>query len=78
MAREFEIDPIVLVAIVGVETNYGSKTTEFSVINSLYTQAIEMPKRSTWATKEIAELLIFCSENEIDPFSLEGLSLIHI
>ena len=72
VAREFEIDPIVLVAIVGVETNYGSKTTEFSVINSLYTQAIEMPKRSTWATKEIAELLIFCSENEIDPFSLEG------
>ena len=72
MAREFEIDPIVLVAIVGVETNYGSKTTEFSVINSLYTQAVKMPKRSSWATKEIAELLSFCSENDIDPFSLEG------
>lgn len=35
VARDFEIDPIVLVAIVGVETNYGLKTTEFSVINSL-------------------------------------------
>ena len=72
VARDFEIDPIVLVAIVGVETNYGLKTTEFSVINSLYTQAVKMPKRSSWATKEIAELLIFCSENDIDPFSLEG------
>ena len=72
VAREFEIDPIVLVAIVGVETNYGSKTTEFSVINSLYTQAVKMPKRSSWASKEIAELLSFCSENDIDPFSLEG------
>ena len=72
VAREFEIDPIVLVAIIGVETNYGSKTTEFSVINSLYTQAMKMPKRSSWATKEIAELLIFCSENDIDPFLLEG------
>ena len=72
VAREFEIDPIILVAIVGVETNYGSKTAEFLVINSLYTQAIEMPKRSSWATKEIAELLVFCSENDIDPFSLEG------
>ncbi len=72
VAKEFEIDPIVLVAIVGVETNYGSKTAEFLVINSLYTQAIEMPKRSSWATKEIAELLMFCSENEIDPFLLEG------
>ena len=36
------------------------------------TQAVKMPKRSSWATKEIAELLIFCSENDIDPFSLEG------
>jgi membrane-bound lytic murein transglycosylase B len=71
-AREFEIDPIVLVAIIGVETNYGSKVSEFSVINSLYTQAMKMPKRSSWATTEIAELLIFCSENDIDPFSLEG------
>jgi len=72
VAREFEIDPIVLVAIIGVETNYGSKVSEFSVINSLYTQAMKMPKRSSWATIEIAELLIFCSENDIDPFSLEG------
>ena len=72
VAREFEIDPIVLVAIVGVETNYGSKTAEFSVMNSLYTQAMKMPNRSSWAVKEIAELLIFCSENAVDPFSLEG------
>ena len=72
VAREFEIDPIVLVAIIGVETNYGSKVSEFSVINSLYTQAVKMPKRSSWAIREIAELLIFCSENDIDPFSLEG------
>ena len=72
VAREFEIDPIVLVAIIGVETNYGLKTAEFSVINSLYTQAVKMPKRSNWATKEIAELLIFCFENDIDPFLLEG------
>ena len=56
VAKEFEIDPIVLVAIIGIETNYGLKTTEFSVINSLYTQAVKMPKRSSWATKEIAEL----------------------
>jgi len=72
VAKEFEIDPIVIVAIVGVETNYGSKTTGFSVINSLYTQATKMPKRASWATREMAELLIFCSENNIDPFSLEG------
>jgi len=72
VAKEFEIDPIVLVAIIGVESNYGLKTSEFSVMNSLYTQAMKMPKRSSWATIEIAQLLIFCSENNMDPFSLEG------
>jgi membrane-bound lytic murein transglycosylase B len=72
VAKEFEIDPIVLVSIIGVESNYGLKTSEFSVMNSLYTQAMKMPKRSSWATSEIAQLLIFCSENNIDPFSMEG------
>ena len=72
ITREFEIDPLIVVAIVGVETNYGQKTKEFSVMNSLYTQAKNMPKRSKWATKEIAEFLIFCSQNNIDPFSVEG------
>jgi membrane-bound lytic murein transglycosylase B len=72
ITREFEIDPLIVVAIIGVETNYGQKTKEFSVINSLYTQAKNMPKRSKWATKEIAEFLVFCSQNNIDPFSVEG------
>ena len=72
ITREFEIDPLIVVAIVGVETNYGQKTKEFSVMNSLYTQAKNMPKRSKWATKEIAEFLVFCSQNNIDPFSVEG------
>src|SRR6056300_1317423 len=58
--------------IVGVETNYGMKTSEFSVMNSLYTQAVKMPNRSNWATKQIAELLTFCSANNISPYDLEG------
>ena len=70
--KEFEIDPLVLVAIVGVETNYGMKTSEFSVMNSLYTQAVTMPNRSNWATEQIAELLTFCSTNNISPYDLEG------
>ena len=51
ITREFEIDPLIVVAIVGVETNYGQKTKEFSVMNSLYTQAKNMPKRSNGQPK---------------------------
>ena len=50
---EFDIDPLILVSIVGIETNYGKRYAEHSVFNSLYTQTINFPKRSAWATKEI-------------------------
>tara|TARA_Y100000389_G_scaffold35956_1_gene30560 strand:- start:6030 stop:6851 length:822 start_codon:yes stop_codon:yes gene_type:complete len=69
---EFDIDPLILVTIIGVETNYGKKYAEYPVFNSLYTQIIHLPKRSTWATKELFEFLVYCKEQNIDPFELEG------
>ena len=61
-----------LVSIVGIETNYGKRYAEHSVFNSLYTQTINFPKRSAWATKEIFELLLYSKEEKINPFSLYG------
>jgi membrane-bound lytic murein transglycosylase B len=69
---EFAIDPLILVAIVGVETNYGKKHAEYSVFNSLYTQATHLPKRSSWAIKELFELLLYSKEQNINPFELQG------
>ena len=79
--QDFKIDPLIIVAIVGVETNYGEIHAEYSVFNSLYTQALNLPQRKVWATKELFELLVYCKEAGEDPFEVRGsyaLSLIHI
>jgi membrane-bound lytic murein transglycosylase B len=69
---EFDIDPLILVTIVGIETNYGKKYAEYSVFNSLYTQIVNLPKRSSWATKELFHLLLYTKDQNISPFQLEG------
>jgi membrane-bound lytic murein transglycosylase B len=69
---EFDIDPLILVAIAGIETSYGKKYAEYSVFNSLYTQVINLPKRSSWATKELFELLLYSKEQNINPFETRG------
>jgi len=70
--KDFGIDPLIIVAIIGVETNYGTRFAEHSVFVSLYTQATSLPQRRLWATKEMFELLVYCKEEGIDPFSVEG------
>ncbi len=70
--NDFEIDPLIVVAIVAIETNYGTRFAEHSVLVSLYTQAVHLPQRRSWATKEIFELLVYCKEEKIDPFSVWG------
>ena len=69
---EFDIDPLILVSIVGIETSYGKKSGEYSVFNSLYTQALNLPQRKVWATKELFELLVYCKQAGADPFELQG------
>ena len=69
---EFNVDPLILVSIVGIETNYGKRYAEYTVFNSLYTQIVSLPKRSTWATKELYHLLLYTKEQNISPFLLEG------
>jgi membrane-bound lytic murein transglycosylase B len=70
--QDFKIDPLIIVAIVGVETNYGEIHAEYSVFNSLYTQALNLPQRKVWATKELFELLVYCKEAGEDPFEVRG------
>jgi membrane-bound lytic murein transglycosylase B len=70
--QDFKIDPLIIVAIVGVETNYGEIHAEYSVFNSLYTQVLNLPQRKVWATKELFELLAYCKEAGEDPFEVQG------
>jgi len=66
------VDPLILITIAGIESNYGAHHSQFSVFNALYTQIHEMPRRSKWASKELAEFLKYCFNDHLDPQEIGG------
>ena len=72
VSEQYGVDPFIIVTIAGVESNYGVHHSQFSVFNSLYTQIHKMPRRSKWATRELAEFLKYCYEDNLDPQEIGG------
>lgn len=71
-AQHFNVDPYLILSIIGVESNYGSHHKQFSVFNSLYTQISLMPKRARWAKNEMVEFLAYCYKDNVQPHSVFG------
>jgi len=72
VSKKYKVDPFIVITIAGIESNYGVHHSQFSVFNSLYTQIHEMPKRSKWASKELAEFLTFCYNDQLDTQMIGG------
>jgi membrane-bound lytic murein transglycosylase B len=66
------MDPFLLVALVGVETFYGTGTGKHVVFNALYTAADRIPARRNFADRELAEFLTLCHKDGYDVFSIKG------
>lgn len=69
---EFGVPPSIIVAIIGIESNYGEKTGEFKVIDALSTIGFKYPGRAEYFKKELAQFLLFCRENKINPLKIYG------
>ena len=62
-----------IVAIIGVETNYGRITGSYRVIDALYTLAFDYPKRAPFFAGELAQLFALDkAEGGIDLVALKG------
>lgn len=62
----------IIAAILRIETNFGTTTGTYPVLNSLATMAIIENRRTDWARKEVAELLKMCRAQQRDPFTIRG------
>lgn len=62
----------IIVAIIGIETQYGSNTGSFRVIDALATLAFSYPKRSQFFTAELENFLLLCREEKINPLKPKG------
>ncbi len=77
--RDFGVDQAIIVSIIGVETNYGSNTGSYKVIDALstlafdyYTYTDKRESRKRFFTSELENLLLLAREQHQDPVELKG------
>ncbi len=62
----------IIVAIIGVETNYGGNMGSYRVLDALYTLAFDYPKRSPFFTKELEKFLVLAEKEKISATETKG------
>ena len=72
VSEKYGISPEIIVAIIGVESNYGKNKTQYSTLDSLYTLAFYYPKRAKFFRYELAQFLILCRELKMAPEDIQG------
>jgi len=70
--RIYGVPPQIIVAIIGVETQYGASTGKDRVMDALATLAFHYPRRSGFFRRELEQFLLLAREQGIDPLSLKG------
>ncbi len=71
-ASEYGVPPEIIVAIIGVETQFGDNTGSDRVMDALSTLAFHYPKRAEFFRKELEHFLLLSRDQDVDPLSLKG------
>lgn len=71
-AQQYGVPPQIIVAILGVETRYGSYRGKHRVIDALRTLAFDYPPRSGFFRSELEQYLLLAREEGFDPLRPEG------
>lgn len=71
-AAKYQVEPEIIVAIIGIETFYGQYTGNYPVIDALYTLGFYYPPRASFFRKELGELMKLVNEEHLDLHSLKG------
>jgi membrane-bound lytic murein transglycosylase B len=72
IALEYEVPPEYLIAVLGVETQYGRVTGRYRVVDALATLGFDYPPRANYFRKELGEYLLLAHEEGFEPLSIRG------
>jgi membrane-bound lytic murein transglycosylase B len=71
-SRDYGVPEEIIVATLGVETNYGRDTGKYRVFDALYTLAFDWPPRAEYFRAELEQFLLLTREQGIDPLRPRG------
>ena len=72
VAQRFGVAPEYLIAILGIETNYGQVTGNYPEIDTLMTLAFDYPARDAYFRTELRQFLLLSRDLAVDPLALKG------
>lgn len=70
--QEYGVPAEIIVAIIGVETNYGRNTGSWYVIDALTTLAFDYPPRAPFFRSELVNYFILTREQKHNPLEFKG------
>ena len=71
-SERFGVPPEIIVAIIGVESFYGTYRGRLRVLDSLATLGFRYPKRSAFFLSELEEFVLLTSEERLDARGVKG------
>ncbi|SHO81275.1 Membrane-bound lytic murein transglycosylase B precursor [hydrothermal vent metagenome] len=72
ISKEYRVDINIIVAVAGVESNFGTNTGNFSIIDALTTLAFFKNRKEEFFKYELEEYLLLCRDKKYNPFKLKG------
>ncbi len=70
--KMYGVPASVIVAIIGVESKFGTKQGDFPTLQTLATLAFNYPSRAPFFTKELEHFLLMSREQKLDPLKITG------
>lgn len=62
----------IILGIIGVETGFGGHKGSFLALDALSTLAFRDTRRPEYFKQELAEFLVYCRDEQIDPFTIKS------
>ncbi len=70
--KEYGVPPAIVVAILGVETQYGRNRGQWPVLDALTTLMLRYPPRAAFFRQELEQYLLLAREQRLDPLAIKG------
>ena len=72
VSKKYQVSPAVMLAILGAETNYGTYTGTFRIVDALSTIAFNYPRRAEYFQEELTEFFLLAREEKQDFTTFKG------